>query len=351
MATCDSQLQFRTMDDATVRATCEMFDLGVPRGAPERVAGGLTNRLWRLETTRGIFAVKEMNRDPDRADYVAWFGRAFTLERAAFRRGIPMPRPVPAAATGRCLGEPRGREGAPITVRVHEWVEGEKLDNSSVYPVTVAARVAVILADIHGLGAPTDVTIEEALRIFGDAHWRAFAERAERTRADWAPEFSRLLPALAELEAYLALAHQDATPLLLSHRDSDKKNFMRTAAGELILVDWDAAGPVNPRHDVANEALVWAGVHLGDPDIDLARAFVDAYRRAAGTNDGFQMTDLAELVSVRLGWFEFNVRRALGERVRDASDQQQGINVVRRNVEQLPRFARSLDTWLKVLAY
>lgn len=106
MATCDSQLQFRTMDDATVRATCEMFDLGVPRGAPKRVAGGLTNRLWRLETTRGIFAVKEMNRDPDRADYVAWFGRAFTLERAAFRRGIPMPRPVPAAATGRCLGEP-----------------------------------------------------------------------------------------------------------------------------------------------------------------------------------------------------------------------------------------------------
>src|SRR5438309_6625891 len=49
---------------------------------------------------------------------------------------------------------------------------------------------------------------------------------------------------------------------------------MRTASGELLLVDWDAAGPVNPRHDLANEALVWAGVHRTDPDVATARAFV-----------------------------------------------------------------------------
>jgi thiamine kinase-like enzyme len=335
------------MDDATVRAICELFDLGAPRGAPEPVAGGLTNRLWRLETNRGAFAVKEMNRDPARADYVAWFDRAFILEQAAFRGGIAMPRPVPVTASGRCLGELLDGQ---ITVRVHWWVEGARLENSAVYATEVAARVAVILANIHSLGIATPVTIDQALRIVGEEHWRTLADRAESIAADWAPEFRRLLPALAELEGYLALAHNDATPLLLSHRDADKKNFMRSPSGALILVDWDAAGPVNPRHDVANEALVWAGVHLSDPDATLARAFVDAYRRAAGTNDRFQWTDLAELVSLRLGWLDFNVRRALGERARDGSDQQQGINVVRRNVEQLPRFARSLDAWLSVLA-
>jgi hypothetical protein len=338
------------MNDATVRAICELFDLGAPQGAPERVAGGLTNRLWRLGATGGVFAVKEMNRDPERADYVAWFDRAFALEQAAFRAGIPMPRPVPVAASGRCLGELPRPTGVPITVRVHEWAEGERLDNDTVYPIDVASRVAVILADIHSLGVTADVGIDEALRVFGDEHWRAVGERAERAALAWGVEFRRLLPVLRELEAYVTAAHNDPTSLLLSHRDSDKKNFMRTPAGELILVDWDAAGPVNPRHDVANEALVWAGVHLGDPDAAVARAFVDAYRRAADTNEAFQATDLAELVSVRLGWFDFNVRRALGERVRDESDRQVGLNVVRRNVEQLPRFARSLDAWFSVLA-
>jgi hypothetical protein len=63
----------------------------------------------------------------------------------------------------------------------------------------------------------------------------------------------------------------------------------------------------------------------------------------------FHPTDLAELVALRLGWFEFNVHRALGERIRDDSDRQLGENAIRRNIEQLPRFGRSLDAWLAVL--
>ena len=338
------------MDETAVRATCELFDLGAPRGAPEAVGGGLTNGLWRIETDRGVFAVKQMNRDFDRADYVAWFDRAFTLEQASFGAGVPMPRPVRVALSGRCLAELPGSGKRPTIVRVHEWVEGKKLDNGVVYPAEVAALVAVILARIHRLSMTTEVGATEALRVFGDEHWRTLAERAGRAGADWAPELRRLLPALAELEAYLASAHDDSTPLLLSHRDSDMKNFLRTPVGALLLVDWDAAGPVNPRHDLANHALVWAGVHLGDPDVAVVRAFVEAYRRAAGPNERFQPTDLAELVSLRLGWFDFNVRRALGERLRDESDRQSGVNVVRRNVTQLPRFARSLDDWLAVLA-
>jgi hypothetical protein len=147
----------------------------------------------------------------------------------------------------------------------------------------------------------------------------------------------------------VSAAHDDPTPLLLSHRDSDMKNFLRTPAGELILVDWDAAGPVNPRHDLANEALVWAGVHLGDPDVVVARAFVGAYGGATNMTERFRSTDLAELVAVRLSWFDFNVRRALGHRIRDDADRQLGVNVVRRNTAQLPRFARSLGDWLAVL--
>ncbi len=167
------------MDDATSREICELFDLGAPHGAPEPVAGGLTNRVWRLETTRGVFAVKEMNRDPDRADYVAWFDRAFSLEQAAFLSGIPTPRPVPVAVSGRCLGELPRRDDAPVTVRVHEWVEGAKLENSAVYSTEVAAHVAVILANIHSLGMTADVGVEDALRVFGDEHWRAIGERAD----------------------------------------------------------------------------------------------------------------------------------------------------------------------------
>lgn len=337
------------MDPAHASATSELFGLGDVHGAPAPVAGGLTNLMWRFSTTRGEFAVKQMNRDVDRADYVEWFDRAFTLEQAAFAAGVPMPRPVPVAATGRCLGELPNADGRLITVRAHEWVEGAKLDNSTSYSGDVAARVGSILARIHALGMSSEQTASEALRVFGVEHWRTLAERVDSTSVDWAPEFRGLLPVISDLEAYVAAAHSDPTALLISHRDSDAKNFMRARGGELLLVDWDAAGPVNPRHDLANEALVWAGVHRGDPDPTIARAFIDAYRRDGGVNEVFRPTDLAELVAVRLGWFEFNLHRALGERVRGESDRGFGVSGVRRNVTQLPRFARSLDAWLGVL--
>ncbi len=81
----------------------------------------------------------------------------------------------------------------------------------------------------------------------------------------------------------------------------------------------------------------------------VVRASIEAYRSRSGITERFRRTDLAELVSVRLGWFDFNLRRTLGERVREDSDREVGASVVRRNLTQLPRFARSLDDWLTVI--
>jgi hypothetical protein len=47
---------------------------------------------------------------------------------------------------------------------------------------------------------------------------------------------------------------------------------------------------------------------------------------------------VAELVSKQLTWFNFNVRRAFGEHLRDASARQAGVGVIRWNRKELPRF-------------
>ncbi len=337
------------MDDTAVRGVCELFGLGGPCGAATPVAGGLTHRMWAVETDRGIFAVKEINRNFDDPGYVGWYERAFALERAAFDAGVPMPRPIPDVASGRCLAEVPGTGERPMTVRAHAWVEGDKLDNSQMYPAEDATQVAVMLARIHALGMVPEASAR-ALRRFGDEHWRMYVERAEAAHASWAAVLRALLPTLRELEAYVSAADDDPTPLVLSHNDSDKKNVIRTPNRRLVLIDWDAAGPVNPRHDVANYALIWAGVRLGDPDRALAHAFIGAYRRAGGIDVRFRPGDVAELVSRQLTWMNFNVRRALGERLRDDSDREAGMDVIRRNAAELPRFVRSLDTWLAALA-
>lgn len=331
------------------QAVSDAFGLGPVHGALSPVTGGLTHRMWRLETERGAFAVKELALD-EGTWTAARIERAFTVERAAFEAGVAMPRAIENPRTGGCLAEIDKRDGTTATVRVHEWLNGEGL-RRIVYGAEHAARTAAVIARIHGLGMAGGETLAEALRPFGEAHWLALVEEVERSQVEWRWELRGLLPVVRELEAYVESAHGDATPLIMGHRDADQKNWMKTPGGELLLVDWDAAGPVRPRHEVANLALTWAGVHLGEPDWKVVRAWIGAYREAGGELERILPGDLAEFVAVSVGWFENNVRRAMGADDGDGGGEQAALaaGVVRRGFKELPRVLRSIERWERVL--
>ena len=337
------------MPDNFAQAVCTAFDLGTPTGEMTPVAGGLTHHMFRLEAARGTFAVKEISIDPSGAWQAPRIERAFQLERAAFDAGVAMPRPVPVVGKDTCLAEVRRGDGSVATVRVHEWVEGEGLQRV-VYGADFADRVGRVIARIHALAMDAGISQAEALVTLGDDHWRSLAERIERSDAEWKWEFRAILPTVAEVEAYVDSARLDDTPLILGHRDADQKNWMKTEDKALLLVDWDAAGPVNPRHEVASLALTWSGVHLGEPDWKVVRAWIAGYRAGGGVLDAIRSTDLAEFVAVLSQWFEYNARRSIGERPGDEVERKRSADIVRRGFKDLPRYLRSVERWTRLLA-
>ena len=336
------------MDEAPpdTLAVCDAFDLGTPIGTMSVVPGGLSHRMWRLATARGHFAVKELNRNFDDPGYMPWFERAFAVELAALRAGLPLPRPVPVVTTGACLAELPSPGTRPTTVRVHEWLDGVTVPMDARDPA-VAAQVGTILARLHALRLPTPVTIGEMLRAYGGEHWHGLVERLEAANVSWAPHLSAALAVIDELEGFVADARTDPAPLIMSHRDAYQNNVIIPEDGRAKLVDWDGAGPVNPRHEVATAALNWAGVHLGEPDPGVARAMTAAYRAGGGEFDAPRKADFVEFIGDVLSWLEYNIRRTLGERLHDESDRALGDRQARQMLENLPRFERSLDSWAR----
>ena len=75
-----------------------------------RVHGGFANRMYRLDTDQGSFAVKELNLVDRRWTYHV--EDVFRFERAAFAAGIPMPEPISAGHRHARPPVGRGREGA-----------------------------------------------------------------------------------------------------------------------------------------------------------------------------------------------------------------------------------------------
>jgi Phosphotransferase enzyme family len=144
-----------------------------------RVHGGFANRMYRLDTDQGSFAVKELNLLDRRSIYRA--EDVFRFERAAFAAGVPMPEPI--SASHRTL--------------VHRWVEGEKMPEAPVSPA-YAFEIGEILARIHALDvAWTHVPIEDP----ASRDWPELAERATATGQPWAGELT------SQVKTFLAIAN------------------------------------------------------------------------------------------------------------------------------------------------
>lgn len=329
-------------------AVCRAFDLGRPTEPLEPVMGGLSHRMWRLTASRGRFAVKQINRDWSNPEYVAWYDRAFAVEQAAFAAGIPMPRPVPDPQTGRCLVELPAGAARPATVRVHEWLDGRPLIEADMQPETIA-EAGAILVRIHALGLPADGRLADLLTVHGPEHWQGLDERTRRAGLAWSATLHEALPLIADLEALVVAGRADADGLIMTHRDADPKNFLLDGAGRLAIIDWDAASPWSTRLEIATAMLDWSGVHEHDPEPRRARAILAGYTGSSGRIDRAEPEMFAGFIHDTLNWLEYNVRRALGERLQSAADRDLAERETRTALSNLPRFARSLDAWTCLL--
>jgi aminoglycoside phosphotransferase (APT) family kinase protein len=238
----------------------DLSQLGEPTGPMVRVAGGYANRMFRLDTDQGSFAVKELNLADRRRPYRV--ADVFRFERAAFAAGIPMPEPLWA-----------GR-----STLVHRWIEGEQIPEAPV-PLAYGFEIGEILARIHALDVEwTQESAEEP----PPRDWPALAERAAATGQPWADELA------TRVETFLAMAQFVDTcerpgPVVLSHRDVQPWNLL-ARDGRPVLLDWELAGMLDLAGELGSTALSLAkGPGFDDIEPAVFRSVVDGYVAGGGT--------------------------------------------------------------------
>lgn len=282
----------------------QTFNLGqfysiVPAGR------GQTNRLGvlRLETSIGSFAIKRFEQAPKPTSLL--------IEEAAYRTSFPMPKPI-WAIDGKlyatCLNE-RGT----VWVRVYAWVEGTPYDWGYVSP-EVSTQMGGLLAAIHALPVPTSQLQDEPWMPLGWSGWEQLTDQATAKGRDWSHSLRNKISILVEWEEYVLASTVSDEPLVPSQRDLHPPNVIRCIDGSHVVVDWDAAGPVNAREDVAKFALVWAAVPGKPSQQDAVHAFIRGYREAGGYFQSRGILDLTHQSRTRLWWLAYNVRRDVSDR-------------------------------------
>ena len=279
------------------------FGLGRPRRAVH-AGRGQKNPLGvlRLETSKGCFAVKRFEHEPSRV--------ALAIESAAYAAGFPMPQPL--ATTDREPYTMYLHAGSPVWVRVYSWVEGSPYDWGVVDP-QLSYHMGRLLAALHALPVPAEVLQEDPWLPLGWSGWEQLAAQATAQGVAWGQTLRQKIPALVEWEDHVLSCTVSDEPLVPSQRDLHPPNVMQCVDGNPVVVDWDAAGPVNAREEVAKFALVWASAPGQSPSREAVQAFVRGYREAGGCFASRGILDLTHRARSLLWWLAYNVRRDVGE--------------------------------------
>ena len=270
------------------------------------VSGGWSNRVWRLSTTRGDFAVKELRNAWGEPRWREWLAEGWRLELAARDAGVAVPEPVANPVSGEALAYVDRTDGSgPVPVRLHRWVESTSVPREPVDP-DLARWVGRTLATVHALALRPSVPDLHSGRVgltTADV-WPDLVARARAARAPWAEELAAA-GGLAR-RATALLGSWDAAEEILCHGDVDQKNLLLTVDGPQ-LCDWDVVLPRCAAHDLAEAAMSMAGWRAPA----VASAVLDGYRESGGVVATVRPTDLGPSLASRLGWIRFTVDRAL----------------------------------------
>ncbi len=194
---------------------------------------GELGRVWRLTTTEGSWAVKELLHPQTEAELAP----GAMLQEAAASAGLPVPAVVRTTDFS-VLAEVEGRQ-----FRVLSWADVRPAD------ITLdVARVGRLVAALHQLGAPREGEVDPwYTQPVGPDGWDDLVVRLDSAGSPLAADVAGLRDELCRNEELIEQP-EELRPL---HLDLWADNVRATPTGDLCVLDWDNSGLGDPRHELA----------------------------------------------------------------------------------------------------
>ncbi len=320
---------------------CHLLQLGEIVGIPEAISGGLLHRMYAIKTTQGKYAIKALN--PQIMLRPVAMQHIIHSEQIANIAAKNIPSLPAEKMNGTFMHEIDNQ-----FYLVFDWVNGKSLKPNEIN-INHAVKIGAILADLH-------MTDFSALGISNDSSdyaklidWNYYLQKGEQNNAEWVNLMREITDKLYDWNAQAnKAASLLASDMVISHRDLDPKNVMWNQNNP-IIIDWEAAGYINPMHELTEAAIYWSENEMGEIDKERFLSFIRGYKMRYGTLQANWRMVLENGFLGKLGWLEYSLKRSLWIECTDEEEQQMGTSQVTGTIKAIKRFGTmisELERWL-----
>ena len=322
-------------------------NLGNKTNKIDKVAGGLSHRMYKVEADKGIYAVKELNsgvmkREKAYSNFV--FSEKVTdiaKENGIFAIGaIKLKNDIIIKIDGSYF-------------MVFEWLEGQILKSEEITDKHCEI-IGKILAKIHNIDFSK---IEDNERKNIDTEyfdWNRYVPFAEEQNKLYLKELKENIELLYELNKNSVNAIQySKNNLVISHTDLDRKNVM-WQDDKAFIIDWEASGYINPTIELIQVAWYWSGGDIENIDYNKFEKVINSYKQNYKGNIDKNIDVLINAdVYGGIAWIEYNLKRSLGigndydeEEIKLAENEViQSLKEIKYNVSQFEKITKIMKKY------
>lgn len=305
---------------------------------PSRVFGGLTHRMYLVETDKGKYVVKLLNKNiMKRSNALDNFSRSEELERLLEKNNIPCI----------CSLEFNGKKMQKIEDQyfyVYSWYDGKTLKNSDI-TIENCNKIAEVLSKIHNIDIKDGFNTIPEKNIDFDYYIDLLKENNKEL-------YKLLYDNLDIIKESMANGNKSIKniPMVSSicHNDLDSKNVM-WKNNDFRIIDLECLCYSNPYLELYEMALCWSGYEDCNIDFSLFKSFFKSYINNSTLDMNIDWESIYCVNNGRLKWLEFNLKRSLLIECDSKEEQELGIKEVKKTIEHIIYYEKMKDKILKTI--
>ena len=315
---------------------CKQYNLGEVIKIT-KLTGGLMHKMFKVETTTGIYAIKVLNPEVmSRSEAYDNFVISEKIANLANDNGIPVS--SAKIIDGNFITQLDG-----CYYMVFDFIEGRTLTDEEITTIH-CEKIGEVLSQIHSLDYTSLDLTPEVVAYKRLYDWASYINNPNFNKMSYRdlflanyPKFNSILKRANER------FNETNTTQTICHRDMDPKNVMWINDNP-IVIDWESASLANPYRELVEYALSWSGFLTNDFDESKFKAVIKGYTKTQSIKGIEWFSVICGNLVGRFGWLKYNLERSLGIISNDPEEMALAEIEVSKTINEINRYLDLIGT-------